>query len=88
MNGQEPAFPAHEGIISIGITIRDYFAAKALQGILNTTVMTEVNLFTRIKIMIGIKSNAYSYVYNAKNATEQAYIIADQMLKERSKSNG
>ena len=37
INGGGPAFPADFQLYSTGMTIRDYFAAAALQGILSNT---------------------------------------------------
>ena len=57
-----PAFPAPAGVAHIteqGMTLRDYFAAKA---------MSEITW-----------GNGYDY------AAEQAYLMADAMLKERMK---
>jgi hypothetical protein len=45
----------------MGMTLRDYFAAKALQAILGA----------------GISSDQY------KDDAEQAYVIADAMIKAR-----
>lgn len=61
------AFPLHNhgtqtlGMHFTGMTLRDYFAAKAMQSILNA----------------GISSAQY------EDDAEQAYVIADAMLKAR-----
>jgi len=64
-----PAFPLHNhgtqtlGMHFTGMTLRDYFAAQALQGIVRT--------FTEIGD------------YLPENLSEDAYKIADAMMKER-----
>lgn len=54
-----PAFPNEH---TSGMSLRDYFAAKAMQGILSTNKEAE-----------------------AINLAENAYFMADAMLKEREK---
>jgi hypothetical protein len=58
----EPAFPSPHFECDEGMTLRDYFAAKAMQGLLAK--------------MIYAPSDIVNY-------TEQAYLIADGMLKQR-----
>ena len=53
-----------ELISSTGMTLRDYFAAKALQGLLSC--QSEETGF-----------------YQAKNAAQEAYAMADAMLEAR-----
>ena len=60
-----PAFPANHfdlGDTEHGMTLRDYFAAKAMQA------------------LIGHGADSKQYPIDA----EQAYVIADAMLKARS----
>jgi len=69
-----PAFPfTQDGFIfkkgNQGISIRDYFAAKAMLGILQARVD-------------GLHPE------DLKNVAEDAYLIADSMLKAREKSEG
>lgn len=65
MNIDKPAFPIYHGgnarSDDDGMTLRDYFAAKAMQG-----------------MMANGEANPFSI-------TEAAYIIADCMLKARTK---
>lgn len=67
------AFPMdyrHEGYrMEQGMTLRDYFAAKAMQAIISGGV----------EVKKGTIQDAYDYV------SEQSYIVADAMLKERTK---
>ena len=60
------AFPAmnDNGYWVGGMTLRDYFAAKAMQGIVSRGILTEVPL---------------------EKYTENAYKMADAMLKAREK---
>jgi hypothetical protein len=68
---QIPAFPVQSIYVedhdqnTRGMTLRDYFAAKAMQSILNA----------------GISSAQY------EDDAEQAYVIADAMLKARNGQN-
>lgn len=64
VEGGEPAFPAHthydNGINSFprgtpGITVRDYFAAKAMQVIINQTCINEMSEYT----VRAVAKNAY-----------------------------
>lgn len=59
-----PAFPSEKNNIlnHTGMTLRDYFAAKAMQGLLASDVDAPKNKFA-----------------------ENAYAMADAMIKERSK---
>jgi len=64
-----PAFPAPAGVSHIteqGMTLRDYFAAKCMQGILAGS---------------GDEDGFVSY--DADALAEQAYVMADAMLKAR-----
>jgi hypothetical protein len=64
-----PAFPAtnHHGHKLEGMTLRDYFAAKAMQAILSSD---------RYAGLIGV--NRYE-----QRTAEDAYKMADAMLKAR-----
>jgi len=69
---EEPAdFNGHNGskkiVIDQGMTLRDYFAAKAMQGIMNSD---------RYVGIIG--TNRYEY-----NTAKHAYQMADAMLEAR-----
>jgi hypothetical protein len=83
MTGRKPenplAFPHHEvwddekpeiGWIGGGMTLRDYFAAKAMQGIL---VNSEAN-------------SPGAYLILCETVAQLAYSAADAMLVERSKA--
>ena len=57
-------------IIPEGVTLRDYFAAKAMQGLLNT--------YTG-----GAPRHGIGFEKNNEALAGVSYIIADAMLKER-----
>ena len=63
------AFPSEEGAIELrsGMTLRDYFAAKAMQAIMGSD---------RYMGVIGVNN------YQHRTATD-AYDMADAMLKAR-----
>lgn len=57
-----------------GMTLRDYFAAKAAQGIMANPTEMESRLYTNTELESFEKSVAYF-----------SYELADAMLKERNK---
>lgn len=69
----QPAFPStfHNGWgePEKGMTLRDYFAAKALQGLL------AANPETTNKLIVATKGSG--------SVSELAYVVADAMLKAR-----
>ncbi len=69
-----PAFPTHPdgALIHDGMTLRDYFAAKSLEGLISaTTKMT----FTDGQFIVDIMDET--------RLTKIAYSHADAMLKAR-----
>lgn len=62
---QESRYPDHPPA-TMGMTLRDYFAAKTLQGMM--------------------ASPDLSFTSTAENFANRAYIMADAMLIERSKT--
>jgi hypothetical protein len=72
----EAAFPVGLPNVGRGITIRDYFAAKAMQATLSSdTAVAEIMASDMGADQAGL----------AKSVAEIAYLFADAMLKERSK---
>jgi len=69
-----PAFPAtnHHGHKLEGMTLRDYFAAKAMPA-------------TMAEFDDGWKQHAYESETFLQWAAERAYAMADAMLKAREK---
>jgi len=74
VNTGGPAFPCEQGntpdgcwnqTFESGMSLRDYFAAKAMQGIL--------------------ANPRRDFLINATEITQQAYQVADAMIKARSK---
>ena len=71
-----PAFPNHKDTSEwrAGITVRDYFAAKAMQGLFSS--MGEItNSWSKMAKDIPLKEYISNYSYE----------IADEMLKQREK---
>jgi hypothetical protein len=69
-----PAFPAHHFDLAEnehGMTLRDYFAAKAMQGMLATS--------KSLNTEAGLKATS------AGDFATLAYLCADAMLEARSK---
>lgn len=82
MNDGGPAFPLQNNFNGpdalTGITVRDYFAAKAMLGILNT--------FSNQASIHGFFADAEAMKMNGKDlVSHQAYEQADSMLAEREK---
>lgn len=68
-----PAFPSNPSkdvFANIGMTLRDYFAAKALSG---------------SDVMQHIASTPHDIETSVAVLAETAYLLADAMLKERVK---
>jgi len=71
INDGGPAFGFASGdMVSLGMTIRDYFAAAALQGILSGADRSTVKYLENMRYPAGEMSSA-------------AYNIADAMLKAK-----
>jgi hypothetical protein len=73
--GNRPAFPNHKDTSGWreGITIRDYFAAKAMQGYISNPTVTQT--------LADNLTDEHPLMY----ITEMAYEAADAMLKQREK---
>ena len=67
-----PAFPVEGGSIYAGMTLRDYFAAKAMQGLMSGRWKADMH---------GIPYDAYRA--DADEWAKSAYHFADAMLKAR-----
>jgi hypothetical protein len=67
----EPAFPftAEEGLICEGMTLRDYFAAKAMQSYLEDKEFVDACIFIDEDVKEEVARNSYE--------------MADAMLKAR-----
>ena len=73
INNGGSAFPnPHFSDIS-GMSLRDYFAAKAMQGLFSG------------KVMQNILNDNYPGKYTREIIAEEAYCLADAMLAERAK---
>jgi hypothetical protein len=65
-----------------GMTLRDYFAAKAMQGLMATERAGEY-VDEEGYEMIGEEGESGTLFIHTKFFVEEAYMIADMMLKAR-----
>ena len=65
---QQNAFPALHLNAHQGMSLRDYFAAKAMEGFIST---------------FGKTQNTSNVLELADDISEMSYSIADEMLKQR-----
>jgi hypothetical protein len=70
MKKEENAFPALHLDAHQGMTLRDYFAAKAMQGFISNALIMQA-------ISEEFPDTGHDYLSN------QSYEIADAMLKQR-----
>lgn len=78
INDGGPAFPligTHYDVLSIGVTLRDYFAAKAMQGIVSHLDKIEAT------------GRAAGDRCQTRFIAETAYQIADAMIAARNQTN-
>jgi hypothetical protein len=80
-----PAFPAPAGVSHIteqGMTLRDYFAAKAMVGLMG---MEKAEEFVDEEgyEMIGEEGEIGTLFIHTELFVKEAYMIADMMLKAR-----
>lgn len=80
-----PAFPqdAHDWSY-FGITVRDYFAAKAMQSLIAGAVVRKETLFVRVFTFLFGGSRVF-LAPNPDSVSNAAYQHADAMLAERDK---
>ena len=74
MKNTDSAFPLSEDTFERGMDLRDYFAAKALQGLLSA----EVN---------GWIETHETYEFYLKDLVTSAYKMADAMMEARDETN-
>ena len=72
-----PAFPANEGMKHDGMTLRDYFAAKAMQAHIQAQWSKFYNL------QKGESKSSPFDVFDSEDVAELAYEQADAMLEAR-----
>lgn len=84
MNKEEPVIPmfTNGNTLDPGLTIRDYFAAHAMQTILD---FRHRELLQLNELMGGPESMSFSEDDRHSEAAEEAYLMADAMLKAREK---
>ena len=94
MNNDQPAFPVTgfetrhgqgmQAVYHSGLSLRDYFAAKAMQGIIGTERAQEF-VDNHGKEM-GYEPGDWGTLFiHSEFLAEEAYMIADQMLRAREK---
>jgi hypothetical protein len=79
------AFPLKEPMThdELGMTLRDYFAAKALQGLISEPVPREKDGETTVTTIM--RHAGERFTSPARMFAHCAYAIADAMLAERAK---
>jgi 1-aminocyclopropane-1-carboxylate deaminase/D-cysteine desulfhydrase-like pyridoxal-dependent ACC family enzyme len=79
MSLQEKAFPNPHLTNETGMTLRDYFAAKAMQGLMS---MDRANEFVDDQGVPDYDHEGTLFVHT-KYLAEEAYMIADAMMEAR-----
>ncbi len=79
------AYPISEGCTegNQGMTLRDYFAAMAMQPLISSSNVTQITLWNRILILFGSSRWKAKHDINGYQVVGNAYEIADKMLKYR-----
>jgi len=78
-----PAFPNANTQERAGMTLRDYFAAKAMQSLVIKTTERKLSIYSKILIFFGCNGWSVDYDLSEINISKSAYSIADEMLKQR-----
>jgi len=66
-----------------GMTLRDYFAAKAMQSLISKTTERKLSVWSKILIFFGRNGWTVDYELPQSKISNSAYDIADAMLKQR-----
>jgi hypothetical protein len=82
MKTGEPAFPLFAATGHSGMTLRDYFAAHAMKTIFD---FRHRELLQLNEAMGGPESMSFSEDERHSEVAEEAYLMADAMLKAREK---
>lgn len=74
ITGNEPAMPCREDITYVGLTIKQYFAASALQGLLSNSGLVDY-------------VNEFSYKKNKRKQISGVYVniamqLADELIEK------
>lgn len=81
------AFPNSDFAFNIehagGMTLRDYLAAKAMNGFMHRVYANDTNVFKRLLNFLGIGGGYCDVSYNYKKLSKESYVLADEMLKQR-----
>ena len=66
-----------------GMTLRDYFAAKAMQSLILKTTERKLSIWSKILIYFGRNGWTVDYELSELNISKSAYSVSDSMLKQR-----
>ena len=66
-----------------GMTLRDYFAAKAMESYLKGQMIPRHSIASRLKLFFGLKGWTRDFDINQDQISERSYQVADAMLKAR-----
>lgn len=81
-NNGGPAFPADSGSLDKGMSLRDYFAARAMQGLMSMERAGEY--VDENGDEMGCEDGSAGTLFvHTKFLAQEAYMIADAMLRAR-----
>jgi hypothetical protein len=83
-NDYKPPFDMN--MYNEGMTLRDYFAAKAMQMYLSHQGIKRISFSDRIKYLFG-KRIKVDLDYNIYGCAQASYEMADEMLKVREQNH-
>ena len=78
----KPSDPKEWNIPTEGLTKREYFAGLAMQSLVNTTVIREEKLISKIRRFLGLNVWKVSHNINFENISESSIKLADELLKQ------
>lgn len=67
----------------VGMSLRDYFAAKAMQACIIASATKSSSVWSKILIFLGKKGWTTNTEYSGFQSARAAYETADEMLKRR-----
>jgi hypothetical protein len=80
----EPAFPTYfTGEHALSMTLRDYFAAKAMVGLMGTERANQYIDEGGLEMDYEEEGSVGTLFVHTDQMAEEAYMIADMMLKAR-----
>jgi len=66
-----------------GMSLRDYFAAKAMQSFIQNQGIRRMTVVNKIKFFFGLNTWRAEFDYNMNNISKVSFDMADEMLKKR-----